>query len=176
MKFKLLIFFLCFTSVAVAQFNERNSIMASAGITHHGAENVNTPSVLLAYRKDFYPKTLIEISAAWAAPVDLSMEEEMAYFQSFRFGMIFLFKILEERKQSFKAGMGFSAGLYDIEETIDPLQEAESRVEFLPGFSAAIEYNYILPSQWFFGARASLHRYDNSRRGWYTGATLGYRF
>lgn len=176
MKFNLLLFLLFLNITLIAQFDERNAIMVSGGITHHGEENVNTPSILLAYQKDFYPKTMIEISAAYAAPVDLTVEEEMIYFQSLRFNMIFLFKILDDRKQSLKAGLGFSAGLYDIEEVLVPIQEEESRVDFFPGFSAALDYSYILPSQWFFGARISLHRYDTTRRGWYSGATLGYRF
>ncbi len=159
----------------MSQVDERNALHAGVGIFHHGIENTNTTSVYFAFQKDFIPKSLIEIRAAYAAPVDLSVEEEMTYFQSFHFDMNFLFKVLDERKQTFKTGIGFSAGLYDIED-IMLTQEDETRIEFLPGFSVVAEYNFILPSQWLFGVRTNLYRYDANRRGWFLGAVLGYRF
>ncbi len=176
MQIKFLLLFLLLSSATFAQLDEQNAFKASVGLSGHAIEKVNTPTLFLAYQKDFFPKTLIELNAAWATPVDVSTEEFMQDLQSFRFGMNFLFKVLEQRKQTFNVGMGFSGGMYNTDGIVIATQQDNSGTEFLPGFTLVTEYNYILPSQWFFGTRASIFRYDSNRRGWFLGVSLGYRF
>lgn len=155
---------------------ERNALKASVGISGHIAENVQTPSLVLAFNKDFYPKTQLELHAAWLFPVEIQTVEEQIDLQHFRFGMHFVYKVLEEQKQSFKIGAGFSAGLYLVDQTVLASQEMTNSADFLPGFSLLIEYHYILPSQWMLGLRASTARYDADRGSWFLGASLGYQF
>jgi len=176
MRFIVIIILLFSALICHGQVLERNALKASIGISGHNQENVQTPTLVVAFNKDFYPKTQVELHTAWLLPVEILNQEEETDLQSFRFGMHFIYKVLEEQKHSFNIGAGFSAGLYLVDQTILATQEKSNSADFLPGFSALIEYHYILPSQWMFGFRASTARYDADRGSWFAGVSLGYRF
>lgn len=175
MRIYSLLFFLFCIIHSNAQL-ERSAFKASVGIAGYSQENIQIPSLVLAFSKDFYPKTQIELYSAWMPQVEVLTEETQTDLQAFRFGLHLMYKILSERKQSFHAGLGFSAGLYLSDQTILATQEKLDSAELFPGFSAMIEYHYILPSQWLIGLRASFSNYNENRSTWFSGATLGYRF
>jgi hypothetical protein len=175
-KYITIFFLVLLSATSFAQSQERSAFKVSAGISRHIQEKVNAPTLELAFDKDFFPRTFIEINAAWVIPVDVSTAEETRELQSYRFGMNLFFKILEDQKQAFNAGLGFAAGFYATDWTIIATQEEGSESTFTPGFSAIVEYDFTLPSLWFFGGRASISRFDMNRSAWFLGGVLGYRF
>ncbi len=166
----------CQWSIAQSQLLPDSGFKIGAGIAGYTQEGATAPSIMMAFNKDFFPNTQIEINVNWITPVDVSNEEETRDLQSFLFGMNLLFKVLEDRKQAFNAGLGFTAGFYDTDWTILATEEQGNTTEFVPGFSAIVEYDFILPSYWFFGLRASISRFDADKSSWFLGGTLGYRF
>ena len=168
--------YLCCSAYTNAQIREPGALKAGIGITGFSQEKVSTPTILLAYEKDFYPRTLIEVSTEYALPTNADSETITCELSNYRFGMNFLFKALEESNQTFSAGLGFSAGLYQTEKIEISTLQKEVQSDFKPGFSAIIEYDFILPSNWFFGARASTFRYDADRSGWMIMGLFGLRF
>ena len=135
MKSCSIIFCFLFSLSLSAQIKEPNALKAGFGISRFIEEKINTPTLLVAFNKDFYPNTFVEISAEWAMPVDVSTEDELRELSSYRFGMNLFYKVLDEPNQAFNAGVGFSAGFYGLDYTILASDEQDYTIEFNPKLS-----------------------------------------
>ncbi len=174
----LLLFHLLAATIAYAQPLPPTAIKTGIGITDYNRENENAPTLLLAFNKDFLPKTAIEVSLEWALPIDYQLDFESGKLQSLRIGLSFLYKAVDERNQLLHLGLGFSGGLYnrDYIEVFASGSIQEQRTDLTPGFAAIVEYHYVLPNDLFIGARGSAFRYDADRGGWSLGLVGGIRF
>lgn len=169
----------CFTALLLhAQPLPPSALQTGIGLSTYTREKAQTPSILVAFKKDFIPSTVLEVSGEHALISDYNLESEIGKIQSIRFGLSLLYKVVEERKQLLFAGFGFSAGLYDQDYIEDSsiFSTRTQRTDLSPGFVIIAEYHYVLPNNLFFGGRANAFRYDEDRRGWNIGLVGGLRF
>jgi hypothetical protein len=179
MKYLASLLFLLFLVIpASSQPLPPSALKTGISMTGYSREAEQTPSILIALNKDFYPRTAIEVSAEWALPHDYQIEFETGEIQSIRLGLSILYKVIEGRNQLLHLGLGFSAGLYDLDFTEDfgNISTQTQRTDLYPGFMVLAEYHYVLPNDLFIGARASTFRYDADRSGWSLGLVGGLRF
>lgn len=176
MKTNLILFLSLFPLIQLLAQRYESDIKLGVGLTHYPSPNTSSVSFYGEFSRPFFPNTIVGISAAAALPVEYLESTEERKLSSYHFAMNMYFAIIDQQKQNFKIGLGFTAGIYDIDwKVIDTGQTGRDHT-FQPGLAILMEYNLIFNKRFILGVTAKGLLYGDDKSVLFGGIHGGYRF
>jgi hypothetical protein len=153
-----------------------NDLKLGLGIIHYPSPNASALAFYGGFSRPFFPKSIVEISAAAALPVDYVTTTEERKLSSYHFGMNLYFNLIDQRKQNFRIGLGFTAGIFDTDWKVTATGLMGTDHVFQPGLAILMEYNLIFNQRFILGVLAKGLLYGDDKSAFFGGLHGGFRF
>ncbi len=154
----------------------KNDLKIGVGYANYPSPNVSNISFYGEFSRPFLPKTTVGISASVVSPEEYVEAEVERKLTSYHFAMNLYFNVIDEQNQILKTGLGFSAGIFDIDwKVIDTGQKGRDHT-FQPGLAVLLEYNLIINKQIILGVATKGILYGENKSLIFGGIHGGLKF
>ncbi len=168
--------FLLFTISSLQAQKYDNDLKLGLGMIHYPSPNASALAFYGEFSRPFFPKSIVEISAAAALSADYVTTTEERELSSYHFGMNLYYNFIDQRKQNFRIGLGFTAGVFDTDWKVTATDQTGTDHVFQPGLAILMEYNLIFNERFILGILAKGLFYGDDKSAFFGGLNGGFRF
>ena len=174
--FLLLLLFSFLTGFNLQAQNYDSDLKIGAGVVHYPSPNASSLAFYGEFSRGFFPNTTLGIHATAALPTEYFTSQEEQKLFSYHFALNFYYNVIEQQQQNFNIGLGFTAGLYDIDWKVIATGQTGTDHTFQPGLAILMEYNLIFNKRIILGVSAKGLLYGDDKSAILGGLHGGYRF